>query len=405
MRLSDFILKNVEPILADWEIFARSIHAGANMDKLALRDHAEDILRATARDMTSGQSAAQQTEKSIGHGEAGSASVRLTGASEVHAIERVDSGFDLVEVIAEYRALRASVIRLWRNSEPNPDLRDLEDLTRFNESIDQSLTEAVRSYTERVDRSRQLFLGILSHDLRNPLNSITVSAASLVQSGDLDTESAGTVSRISSSATAMGRMIADLLDFTGAGLGAAMPLSPAVIDLKKLCREVVEETRSAHPLRLLHFEPHGDLTGEWDAARLRQLVSNLLGNAMQHGGGKGAVGITLGSESSHVRLVVHNDGPPIPPEALPTIFDPLVRDPSPELQKQRRPGSIGLGLFIARQVATAHGGAIDVKSSEQAGTTFTVILPRHPNGSLKAAGSTKLDKMRLIGAIEPMTAQ
>jgi signal transduction histidine kinase len=376
MRLADFILANIEPILADWEAFARSIWPGAKTDPLALRDHAEDILRATARDMMSAQTATQQSDKSKGEGHAGEHSAGVNEASDVHAVGRVHSGFDLLALVAEYRALRASVIRLWRESDPGPDLRDLDDLTRFNESIDQSLTKAVGSYTHRVDRSRQMFLAILGHDLRNPLNAMMMSATVLSRSG-LDAESSEVASQISASAAAMARMTGDLLDFTGAGLGAKMPLSPAAMDLGSLCREVVDEMRAAYPTRTLRFQPHGDLTGEWDAARLRQVVSNLLGNAVQHGAGTGPVELSVSAEGSHILLSVRNEGPPIPRDALATIFDPLVRGSSPELQKQRRPGSIGLGLYIAREVVTAHGGSIDVKSSKEAGTVFTVRLPRH----------------------------
>ena len=377
MRLADFILAKIEPILAEWEVFARSVSPGAKMDKLALRDHAEEILRATAQDMMSAQSAAEQSEKSRGHGDDGAESLQLNGASEVHAIGRVGSGFDLVQVISEYRALRASVIRLWRESGRNPDLRDLDDLTRFNESIDQSLTKAVRSYTQRVNRSRQMFLAILGHDLRNPLNAMMMSAEALSRTGHLDAESAELAAQIQSSAAAMARMISDLLDFTGSGLGAAMPLTPAAMDLQSLCQEVVDEMRAAYPTRTVRCEAQGELTGEWDAARLRQVVSNLLGNAVQHGAGTGPVDLALSAEGSNVRLAVRNEGVPIPPDALPTIFDPLVRGSFPELQKQRRPGSIGLGLYIAREIVVAHGGSIDVTSSAGAGTVFTIRLPRH----------------------------
>ncbi len=161
MRLAEFILNNIEPILAEWESFARGIWPGAATDPLTLRDHARDILRATAWDMKSAQTATQQSDKSKGEGDDGPDSVRVDGASDVHAIGRVRSGFDLLAMVAEYRALRASEIRLWRESSPDTHLRDLNDLTRFNESIDQSLTEAIRSYTEQVDRSRQMFLAIL----------------------------------------------------------------------------------------------------------------------------------------------------------------------------------------------------------------------------------------------------
>lgn len=376
MRLPDFILANIEPILAEWEVFARSIWPGPATDPATLRDHAEDILRATASDMMSAQTATQQSDKSKGDGDAGVHSVRVDRASVLHGAGRVQSGFNLLALVSEYRALRATVIRLWRESAPNPDGRDLNDLTRFNESIDQSLAEAARTYTEAVDRSRQMFLGILSHDLRAPLNAIIMSANVLSLTSELDVESSGLASGISSSAVAMARMVNDLLDFTGAGLGAAMPLSPVAMDLEKLCQEVVQESRAADPTGDVRFQAKGELTGEWDAARLRQVVSNLLGNAMQHGGGAGPIELSASAEASHVLLVVRNGGPPIPSDALPTIFDPLVRVSSPEPQKQRRRGSIGLGLYIAREVAIAHGGDIHVKSSEQAGTVFTVRLPR-----------------------------
>ena len=377
MRLADFILSNIEPILAEWEVFARSIVPGAKMDKLALRDHAADILRATVRDMKSHQTAAQQSDKSKGDGDEGADSDRLDAASDIHAIGRVGSGFDLLQVVAEYRALRASVIRLWRESAPDPDLSDLDDLTRFNESIDQSLTTAVDSYTRRVDQSRQMFLAILGHDLRNPLNAMMMSAQLLCRAAPGRVDTSSVASGISTSAAAMARMVSDLLDFTSAGLGAAMPLSPARMDLRTLCEEVVGEMRAAHPKRVLRFQPHGELVGNWDVSRLRQLVSNLLGNAVQHGSDAGAVELSVTAEGPGIQLSVRNEGAPIPVDALPTIFDPLVRGVSPESQRKRRPGSIGLGLYIAREIARSHGGRIDVASTAADGTTFTLHLPRH----------------------------
>ncbi len=125
---------------------------------------------------------------------------------------------------------------------------------------------------------------------------------------------------------------------------------------------------------------HGDLVGKWDADRLRQVVSNLLGNAVHHGAGGGPVDVTVTAEGGDVRVAVRNGAPPIPPADLPTIFDPLVRGSSQRTEKQRRPGSIGLGLYIARQIAGAHGGDIVVTSSWATGTVFTVRLPRDAAG-------------------------
>jgi signal transduction histidine kinase len=376
MRLADFILGNIEPILGEWEAFARGVWPVKETDPRELREHAADILRATAWDMQSAQSLKEQSGKSKGEPHAGTDSDRVDGASDVHAIGRVRSGFDLQMLVAEYRALRASVIRLWRESGPDPDLSDLDDLTRFNESIDQSLTEAVRTYTQRVDRSRHMFLAILGHDLRNPLNSVMMLAEVLTRTPELTADARGMAGRISSSSVAMAKMISDLLDFTGAGLGSVMPTSPAPMDLGRLCGEVINEMRAAYPHRLIRYDAQGDLTGHWDAARIRQLVSNLLGNAIQHGGDTSPIDLKASAEGSGIELTVHNSGPAIPRELLATIFDPLVRNQSPELQKQRRPGSIGLGLYIAREVVTAHGGKIDVQSSVEAGTLFTVRMPR-----------------------------
>ena len=378
MRLADFILANTEPILVEWEAFARSIGAGAKMEALALRDHAEEILRATACDMMSAQSAAQQSDKSKGHGQRAEESAALNGASEQHAVGRLGSGFDLMDVISEYRALRASVLRLWQASAPGEGEFDVADVTRFNESIDQSLSKAASSYTKRVDQSRDMFLAILSHDLRNPLNSIAMTAQLLPHLDQLDAESVGgCASQISASADVMARMISDLLDYTRTRLGAGMPVSPTPMDLGEMCRELFEEFRAAHPNRPIRFQCQGDLRGHWDPDRLRQVVSNLMGNAIQHGSESAPIELRLIGETSDVVVVVYNGGPPIPPGELPKIFDPLVRGSSADHPMANRPGSIGLGLYIAREIARSHGGKITVASSEKAGTAFTVRLPRH----------------------------
>ncbi|WAK00505.1 sensor histidine kinase [Methylobacter sp. YRD-M1] len=377
MRLAQFILANVEPILAEWEAFARSLAPGAKMTKLALRNDAEAILLATARDMQADQSLAQQVSKSKGNGGAGGEeSDRLDNASALHGVARVGSGFDILEVVSEYRALRASVLHLWRQSIPQPDLNDIEDITRFNESMDQSLAKAVGSYTKRVDQSRRMFLAILSHDLRNPLNCIRMAAHLVSHTANEDPQSAKALSMIETNTEAIMRLISDLIDFASTGLGSAMPLTRGPVDLEKLCREVVDAYRTAHPERTLRFHPDGDLTGDWDAARVRQVVSNLIGNALQHGSAQGPVELSVISEGSTVVLSVHNEGAPIPSDLLATIFDPLMRHATPESAARRVPGSIGLGLYIVREIVVAHGGTVEVASTAQKGTTFTVRLPR-----------------------------
>lgn len=376
MRLAKFILANIELILAEWEAFAITLASGANMTKLALRDHSQAILLAAARDMEVKQSLAQQEHKSQGEGGADTPeSDRLDIASARHAEERVGAGFDIVEVVSEYRALRASVLRLWRKDLPQPNLEDIDDITRFNEAIDQSLTEAIHGYTERLDRSRQLFLAILGHDLHNPLTAIRMSAQ-LVSRKNADLQSIEALSLIGTESEAMIKLIGDMIDFSSTWLGSPMPLNCEPVDLQILCREVVDGFRATHPQRTLHFNPRGDLTCNWDAARIRQAISNLLGNALQHGSPKGPVELSAASEGSTVVLSVHNEGAPIPPEALPTLFDPLVRHATVESALRRAPGSIGLGLYIVREIVNAKGGTITVNSTAQEGTTFTVRIPR-----------------------------
>jgi signal transduction histidine kinase len=386
MRLAEFILANIEPILAEWEDFARSLSPGADMTIVQLRDDAQSILLATARDMQNRQSLEQQESKSKGDGGAGGvASDRLDIASEMHGVERVSSGFHITDVVSEYRALRASVLRLWRESVPQPERKDLDDLTRFNESLDQSLARGVASYSKRVDDSRQMFLAILSHDLRNPLSTIR-TAAYLVALQNEDQATADAIQMINRSTDVMVRLISDLIDFSSSGLGRAMPLNREPVDLELLCREVIDSYRTTHADRVLHFHSDGDVNGVWDVGRIRQVVSNLLGNAIQHGSPDGPITLSTtsksipsaasGSVESVVVLSVHNEGPAIPPDLLPTLFDPLKRYATQESVAQRTPGSIGLGLYIVREIVAANGGRVSVTSTAEEGTTFTVFIPR-----------------------------
>lgn len=218
-----------------------------------------------------------------------------------------------------------------------------------------------------------MFLAILAHDLRNPLNGISLSAQVAATSPSLDADSSRALSQIEKSAQAIDRLIRDLIDFASSGLGSGMPLSTAPINLQALCTEVVAEMRAGHPQRQFEYQARGEILIDADAGRLRQVLSNLLGNAVQHG--KPGTAITLGIEEAgpDVALTIHNDGSPIPAPLLPILFDPLVRGQVTD--PHRSPGSIGLGLHIVREIAVAHGGSVEVSSSKANGTVFTVRLP------------------------------
>ena len=167
-------------------------------------------------------------------------------------------------------------------------------------------------------------------------------------------------------------MISDLLDLTRARLAGAIPITRGRTDLQQVCEERDAGGSDGHPDAVLRLETSGNLVGDWDADRLAQVVSNLLGNAIQHGGGT-PVTVTAREDGDAVTLAVHNGGAPIPPEAMPLIFEPLARG---QAENTHGLDSIGLGLFIARAIVSAHGGDIHVSSSSEDGTTFTVRLPK-----------------------------
>jgi len=221
-----------------------------------------------------------------------------------------------------------------------------------------------------------MFLAILSHDLRNPLNSIGMSAHLVSLVANDPTEALACSHQITRSVSVMERMISDLLDYTRTRLGAGMPVKPTPLDLTALANELIAEFRAAHPDRAIDFRTDGDLTGMWDSDRVRQAMSNLFGNALQHGSTDFPVTLSLGGEASSVSIDIHNGGDPIAPGELSKIFDPLIRGSSAERPKSKRPGSIGMGLYIAREVAKSHGGRIDVTSTVEDGTSFTMHLPR-----------------------------
>jgi signal transduction histidine kinase len=200
--------------------------------------------------------------------------------------------------------------------------------------------------------------------------------------------------RIVHSASVMERMISDLLDYTRTRLGAGMPVNPVQMDLAIVGRELIAEFHSAHPHREIEFHTDGDLNGVWDSDRIRQAMSNLMGNAIQHGSADFPVELSLRGEGPNVFIKVHNGGDPIPLGELPKIFNPLIRGSSAEHPRKNRPGSIGMGLYIAREVAKSHDGRIDVVSNAEDGTSFTIRLPRTalPKANQPIMGADQIKK-------------
>ncbi len=370
MQLAQFIGLNHEAILVEWEAFARTLTPAADgLTKAGLRDHADEILSAITLDMRTLESAADVSAKSQGHpSEAHQKSGSLSALGQLHAILRIESGFTLSQVVAEYRALRASVLRLWDQQNPDP-----RGVLRFNESIDEALAEAVDRYTQKTDQYRDQLIGIVSHDLRNPLGGILMGAGLLSQAEALDARSARIASGIENSAKRMVRIVGDLLDLTRCRLGLQIPIVRGPTDVGGTCEMIIAELEGSHPGAVIRFVREGDLRGEWDDDRLAQTLSNLVGNALQHGDTDRPVTVTALGEADQVMVSVHNFGAAIPEAALQEIFEPMVR----HLEHPGRASTgLGLGLYIAKQLVSAHGGEIRAVSSESAGTTFRLCLPR-----------------------------
>ncbi|MDM5180047.1 HAMP domain-containing sensor histidine kinase [Massilia sp. DJPM01] len=374
MKLSRFILSHLDDILKEWEDFARSLSKpGVIVPEAELQDHARQMLKAIALDMETIESAQQKKEKSVGDVS------KISGgesAASTHGSLRQLSGFTMPEVTAEFRAMRASVLRLWMDKSTRASKANTAEILRFNESIDQALQESAVRFSDERNRTRDTFLAILGHDLRSPLATMTMAGAFLVRP-TIDQANAMQIgARISRSAAAMTTMVNDLLEYARTQLGGAIPIRPVLGDIVDICQSAVDEASAAHPECIFEVEKAGERIGDYDAPRLAQVFSNLLNNAAQYKGENHPVTISTFGEAEATIVQVKNFGPEIPRAFLAAIFDPLVQLAIMTDQKGPATTSMGLGLFIAREIVTSHGGTIEVESSVEAGTIFTVRLPR-----------------------------
>ena len=370
MRLRDFVRNNPNDIEREWEHFARNLTPfAASLSVSTLRDHLREILEAMADDMASPQTSAQRQDKSQGKDTYGGTLDRITTA---HASIRLDSGFQLEHAIAEYRALRASILRLWAQTKPSSEEQDLDEVIRFNETIDQAIAEVTRRFADKATHYSDRFVGILAHDARSPLNLINLAAQHLLVDGSLKNAQVADVSRIFRGVKRIVRLVDDLAVLVRHRASQPIPLTKAKVDLGVVCEEALEEVKASHADVVFELQRLGDLTGNWDRERLAQVVSNLAVNAVVHTSAK-RVDLTLEDQGPSVVLKINNQGTPIPDHMLESIFDPLVHHNQHIAELSR---GLGLGLFIVREIAKAHDGTVQVSSSASEGTAFTVRLPR-----------------------------
>jgi signal transduction histidine kinase/CheY-like chemotaxis protein len=403
MRLPDFIEANTKAILEEWVSHARDIWRNPSPDLEELHDHAEDILEATARDMRGEQSPAERDEKARGYGNGSEQSDRLDLASDQHAAQRLDSGFYISEVIGEYRALRASVLRLWQATEPHPTAHDLDDVTRFNESIDQSLAKAIESYALYAERNRKLlaeaqsarmgaesasrakddFLATLSHEMRTPLNAIVGWAHIIGADGCSKEELLRGVEVIKRNAAAQVKLIDEVLDVSRIVTGK-LQLELVVCDLCAAIESAVDTMRAAAEAKGITVAMDLDAAARaisCDVDRMQQVVRNLLSNAIKFTPKGGQVRISLFREDETSVIRITDTGIGIQPDFLPHVFE---RFRQAEPSARRSFGGLGLGLSIVKDVVELHGGTVEVHSEGSGlGSTFTVRLPISPAADVR----------------------
>lgn len=290
----------------------------------------------------------------------------LMGLDEVIGVLRVESGgapYDL----ADLRLLSVVAAQLGAYL----TVRRLRDL------------EARRARElEMANDFQQLLLGIVSHDLRNPLNVILMAGTTMLRNAESH-QQAQLVERSIKNAKLATRIVGDLIDLTRIRVTGTLPVTRTKVNLREVLESVILDTRLAHPARKIVLdESTVPVFGDWDSDRLVQVATNLLGNAISHGDPASPIRVSLTARGATAEISIHNHGPVIPAEVKETIFDPFRR--GKDGRQHNRNGGLGLGLYIVAEIAKAHGGDARVESDAVAGTTFTVSLPRNERALTEA---------------------
>jgi signal transduction histidine kinase len=266
------------------------------------------------------QTELEQSEKSKGRGPV----QQNDTPAEQHAQLRLQAGFTISQLHSEYRALRASVLHLWGKSSKGVLTTNAEDIAGINEAIDQAVAESIARYSKHQNDSKNMFLGVLGHDLRNPLSTINMRSMILIRYKDIDHKVTAAAKRIFNSAQRMNRLITELMDYTRLQLDRDLPVVKTKTNLASICEDIIEEVLINQPECNLKYLPQGSFDGFLDKDRLAQVFSNLLGNAVQHGDSS-EIGIALSSVKDAVTVKISNRGSPIPLGELDRIFDPLIQ--------------------------------------------------------------------------------
>jgi signal transduction histidine kinase len=335
-----------------WEARVRQISELAEMTRPVLFDHLFELLEGLAAWIEGRDEAAQRGFDAL-----------LDG----HALQRLGHGVSLQTLIEEYTALR-SILRVDLLALPASDAVRAS-MVRLYEGFDHAVGNSLRRYEQAREQQRERFLGVLAHDLRQPLGAIRMSADLLTEAG-ASVDAAGIAARIQSACARMSRLIEDVIDFARVRLAAGIPVDPQLHDMGEICRAAVDEVTTAHPRRAIGIAIRGDLRGAFDRDRILQALGNLLTNAIEHGAGALELRACESGDRQWVLVEVSSSGPAIAADVLRVIFDPFATT------APRR--GLGLGLYIVQQIARAHGGLCEATSDDNA-TVFRMRFPRVPD--------------------------
>lgn len=376
MKLARFIKNHQEEITDEWVKNAQdNIDITKKMSLKDVRDHIQQMLEAIVDNMDTPESDAHQEKKSKGNKD----SKQNKKAGDQHGVQRANMGFDILEVSSEFRALRASVLRLWENKSKKENWEnDFQDLTRFNEAIDELWMISLERYEKRVSESKNWFMGVLGHDLRNPLAAIMGMQSIFKLSKNLSDKENDILMHSVSSAKRMKELIDNLLELTNVRLGGGLSINKDTLDLTTQSENLLKEMQLGYPDALLLIETNGPVEGEWDPTRLDQLMTNLITNAIKYGEPGGPVKVKISAKGNEAYLDVHNEGTPIPESIKEKFFTGNV---SENRKNSTNENSYGLGLYIVKEIVDGHKGKIKLTSTKEKGTNFRVVLPRKISSS------------------------
>jgi signal transduction histidine kinase len=295
----------------------------------------------------------------------------LRTVAGAHALERHRGGHELTVALGEYTALRNALLEVALEHAGKGELAP--GMAALATALDRTIAEAVARYEAEHDHVRERFMGMLVHDLRDPLTAVVMSA-NLLADMTLGERQALLVGRITRGARRIERMVDEVIDFARSRLGEGLSLQPVMFDMTDVCNEMIAEARAQPAPRDIQFDFAGNVTGSWDRERARQAVANLIANATQSSQGVIKVRVHESSDHKSVLVSVTNRGSVIGADVLARIFDPFARaviDPS-------RVRGLGLGLYMVEQIALAHGGSVRATSTQTEGTTFSIEWPRAP---------------------------